>query len=315
MSGLQSSQSEHHDEVWIPHPFFQHMKNKGNQYDQILVEYFPPITDMEIALYLGNFAWTGAYEKVQYIIRSHAIDVGGYWVTPPKLAREYIMWKLPNWRGRVTGEQKRIVIDQKRHAPLYAQSGVYQNMVHVDLRSAYWQIVRSVGIDLDYYPEKWLRRGIDVSDFPMPENRIARSSLVSVGIPTRGVMWDGSKLLSVPPMGKYVNLMLYHFVMDVLNGIAADMLSIGAVYVHTDGYVIPQCHEQLAFEIADSWGLELRAKARGNAHIVHVGKYSVGDVATRNYRSYDTEHSFSNVMSVNRRWLKLRMRKFSSLHS
>jgi len=180
-------------------------------------------------------------------------------------------------------------------------------MVMLDLRAAYWTLVSACGADVDYFPGKWLTVKSDCRDFPFHDNKIARSALVSVGIPTPGLMWDGTKLVNTPARNSLVNIMLYHWVLHVLHGVAQDMKTIGAVYIHTDGYVLPAVHEDAGRAIVESWGLKVGVKGRGDADIIHIGKYCIGHEMTRHYNPHDRRMSFDNLLNVNGQWLRPRV--------
>lgn len=123
---------------------------------------------------------------------------------------------------------------------------------------------------------------------------------------------------------KFVNLILWTLVQDVLNGVAADMVDVGAVYVNTDGYILPDDRLAAGFDVLNDWGLTGTIKNYGEAHVVSIGTYcfkdnygdrNTGTKMTENYRRNPNRLARGmNKIDKNaaeiRQWLRPRFSKF-----
>jgi hypothetical protein len=235
-----------------------------------------PMTSLTRPTVLGSLSWTCIPDKHRWIINHHATDIGAGWVTQTDVARDYLDYKYGHWKGRVTTGQYNEVVARKRSSPLVAIPGQYDNAVYVDLDSAYWTILKIVGWDVDYYPLRFVNVRSDNRDFPTPELKLARNSLVTMGLPGSMKMWTGEKLIVKKTGSRYINLVLWALVQDVLNAFAVDMLRIGAIYAHTDGYIIPEAQLDDAWSLAGAWGLSLSVRHHGDATVYGPGAYSIG---------------------------------------
>ena len=259
---------------------------------------------------IGSFSWVGMKSKTRYIQASTAIPVGSLLATPGDVARDYLREKFPK-RNRITTDQyQRVTVH--RHHPLYAAPCRIDDAVYIDLKAAYWSIIRIVGWDVDYNPGRWLGQGSDMSDFPYDGHKLARNCLATAGLISPQTMWiaDEQKLISVKRGNPMANYSLWSLLQDVLNAIASDCVKAGAVYVHTDGYI---CHRKKAgaiHDIIESWGLESGVKNEGVAQVFTAGTYSIGPKPNR--RKIHAVHATRSIMRlVNRDWLFNRFTRFS----
>lgn len=227
---------------------------------------------------IGSFTYTQMGSKRKRIFQSEAVNIGAGWCTPMDIARDYLNYRYANRRPRIMTDQYNLFVLNRQSPPLYAAPQSIDEGVYLDIKSAYWQIVKRVGWDVDYMRGKYMSKRSDNSDFPVPELKLARNSLVSLGLVSQVKMWDASaRTLRFIRMGnKFVNHILWGLVMDVLNSVAYEMVSIGAIYAHTDGYILPYRTLPTAFEIAETWGLELRVKHEGPATVYGTGRYDIG---------------------------------------
>jgi hypothetical protein len=244
-----------------------------------LVDKFPPITAMEFPIALGAFSWSATTKRYKWLNREVTIVQDDTPLTPGDIARNYLT--LRGWRGlkrRMTTEQFQYFFGLKRSAPLLAIPGDYEDMVYYDLKSAYWSILRRVGWGVEYNPGKWLAFGERVNDFPYADHKLARNCLVTVGVVGKMNFWDGQQIKLISKANPFANQMLYGLVIDTLHAIALDMKDAGAVYVHTDGYILPARHEGRVAEIGRKWGFDIGRKGSGRCSIWSVGHYSIEGV-------------------------------------
>jgi hypothetical protein len=278
----------------------------------LIDKWFDPFK-LEYPTIMGSFSWTQVSTKTKWIIKKHATDVSGVWQTPGGVARDYLHIKYGNEYRRVTTSQYESTVKTWRSPPLYAVPCELESAVYLDLKSAYWQIVRRGGWDVDYNPGRWLMKQSDVSDFPYPFLKMARNCLVSMGLSAHINMWHDGQLKPFKKGSSFANMVLWSFAQDVLNGFAYDMVRAGAVYVHTDGYIIPADVEPLAYEIADSWGMFLRPKHRGRAIVRNVGNYDIADRETQLKHVNPRYHA--KLYNPGNEWLRPRFRTLGVLNN
>jgi hypothetical protein len=278
------------------------------QYEVHIRETFPKLTTIHEPVFVGSFTWTCQQEKWKILQSKNAISTPAGWASPAELARNYITIKYPK-RRRVTTDQYHEIM-KPRSQPLLAHPGTYGDCVYLDLKSAYWSILKVIGWDVEYFPGRWLGVRSDVSDYPFQDFKLARNSLVSVGLVGRANYWTGDKLISVRKSNGLVNMALWSAVQDILNGIALDMEKAGALYINTDGYIFRSQAAELAYEVAESWGLVLGEKERGAADILAAGTYSIGMKPNRRTQMIKPTYH-RKIAEVDNQWLRPRMLKFS----
>lgn len=229
--------------------------------------------------FMSHVSWTALKGDWRYVLDSHLIKFMGQRATPGMIAREYLAlkYKLPL---KARGAQ---IVDAReyRSVPLYASRGEYGYGFYLDLKAAYWNLMLAAGWDVDYRPLKYLGTGTPPDDFPLPNHKVARNALASVGVSSDLMMWDGFKILSIKAGNRYRNRLLQAFILDTLNGIAFDMVLAGAVYVNTDGYIIPAERYEAAADALNAWGLPWSVKAQGDVSVFGVGSYQVGEAKTK----------------------------------
>lgn len=270
--------------------------------DVSLVTEFPNLLNLKTFTLIGGLSWSSRLVKKRWIHRNHALNIGAGWCTPSDVARDYLDIKYGAQKRRVTSAQYKII---KRHVspPLYASPVYLPDATYVDIQSAYWSVLKAVGWDVEYHPGKFLGVGSSVSDFPFPEMKLARNCLVSAALPSTISAWTGENLIQMKMRNRHVNLVLWRLCMDVLNGFAIEMIRAGAVYVHTDGFIMPTPLLFLADEIAHEWNLPLRIKDRGVCEVKNVGYYVFGGKVSNNKRKMRDGY-FQKIYNPGLGWLK-----------
>lgn len=288
---------------------WERLAEKASAYDyEDLVSTFPPLHHFSPdAVWVGTFSRTVPSKKLRLLLKPAVRTEGRTHATPPQIARAYLDIKFPKQLRACKAQ-----IDfwkPRRVQPMYTLPGMYnKEMCYVDLVAAYWSILSLVGWDVDYFPGILVRRS-SVCDFPYPEDKLARNSLVSLGLPGVGILYKDGKVILVPHSWR-VNVGLWSAIQDILNGVADDMVKrAGAVYVNTDGYIIPAENINVAYGIAEEWGLPIREKHRGRATVYGVGAYSIGAKRCSHARKFAP--SMQAINPYYKRGLK-RMLKFLS---
>lgn len=278
---------------------------RAERYDTRQTERWPLLSGVDTLAFLGNFSWTMPLIHQRWLWKPSIVDIGNGPQTPTEIMRDYLDYRYPT-RLRCTTEQYHAIM-QARSFPRMAQRGEYPHMMYVDLKSAYWSIINAVGWDVDYHPGRWLGVKGSMDDFPLKGHKAARSSIVTAGLSSPIRYWTGSELRWKTGSNKHINYGLWALVQDVLHGIASDMLRIGAVYVHTDGYIIPDNRWSDAQDIANTWGLKVGIKAQGPTKVWGIGVYSVGGTRTKRERVIPVQDHV-HVAPHDKDWLQ---RKFS----
>lgn len=275
------------------------------------VKKFPPLAQLDTLTYLGSFAWTQPHSKIKYIKSPHIYNLGGGDSTPSDIARDYIACKFNGERQRCNSTQYKKLIRNKKHAPLYAEPVTGLRATYLDMKSAYWQILMLGGWDVEYSPNSFLSVRSSVLDFPCPHVKLARNNLVSMGLPSKGTLWHPENgLQRLRGSSTTINLVLWGFAMDVLHSIAYEMIErAGAVYVNTDGYIVPRYMVDEAFAIADEWNITLVPKHNGMANVRGAGDYDIENKRSSRPRSNSRYHKY--IEPPNIKWLKSRWNHFS----
>lgn len=277
-------------------------------YNQIVWQQWQPLTQFTEQVFLGSFAWTCPASKRRFLYKPNITDYGAGWVTPSDIARDYLHVKFTKPFRATKGQLE--AVREPRLLPIHAEKCSLADAVYLDIRSAYWSILSVVGIDVQYHPNRWLAVRSDVNDFPFPNHKLARNCLVTIGLTDSIRYWDGKSVKQEKKHNRYKNDVLWALVSDVLKAVAQDMLSVGAVYVHTDGYILPAEKERAGIETLEEWGLVGRVKERGYAQIYGVGCYDIGNRRTQFPRKL-LMSSHSNIVPQDFSWLKKRFARFA----
>lgn len=251
-------------------------RERSEKWNQIIVDQFPRLSELTEDVYIGSFSWFGKTTKTRWIYAPTMVNVGGYIATPGDIARDYVTIKYTQRRRVTTSQYHKIMAH--RHHPLHAEVGWNNSAVYIDLKSAYWQIIKIVGWDTDYNPGYWLGVGSEMTDFPFSGNKLARNCLVTIGLNGMSKIWrwKEKKIETEKSGNENPNNVLWALVQDVLNGVASDCIKAGAKYVHTDGYICAKEDELSVRSSIARWGLVSSVKSEGLAHIYGTGSYDIG---------------------------------------
>lgn len=251
----------------------KHVPVQDYEYTEILqrvragdmLGYSTAFLSFQSAYFRGNKPAT-RYERQRFL------DITGRFssdVAKAHLRGAYDLWR-PRW-GR--GEYQNMV--REGYPPIYAQPGRYEGMVYVDLRSAYY-VLYTLYWGVEYWPEKWIGGTLRLIrwDDELTDSKGARNALYGYLRRAHGVVYTPSGPRFIPmSWSTYPQVALA--VVDVLHVIARRMVrDFGAVYVMTDGYIIPERYADYALDYIASMGLEGRVKASGGVLVEGVGAYA-----------------------------------------
>lgn len=285
------------------------LAKRRDKYETQVVETLPDIRTLKERVYWGVFSYTLTKSKVRLIKRSALVSIGSGPETPSEVARDYLAALYPR-RLRAVGSQAES-IQLHRAYPLYAKPGAIADGCYVDIRSAYWSLMLLAGWDVDYYPGHWLIPGRPPADFPLAEHKVARNCLVSLGLPSVTTLWTGELWKRVHTRNQRLNLGLWSFVQDVLTACAHIAIAHGALYVHTDGAIMPSANVAAYQEELKYWGLETSIKFAGPSLILGVQNWMVGEKQTKCFGA-TTPREFSSLRRVDLMWLREKMHWLSS---
>lgn len=286
------------------------VKERMNGWSVELIDDFPSLLTLHEVVTLGSFAWSAQGRKHKWIKKFHAVDYGGGWVTPADIARDYLALKYPDRRKRITTDQYNKCVRDRPQAPLYAEPCTLDHALYVDLVGAYWQIINVIGWDVNYNPNKFLGVNSNNGDFPFKDHKLARNCLVSSSLPSTLRMWDGEKLVFKSKPNRFINLLLWRAVCDVLHGVAAAVVAAGAKYVHTDGYIVPMERASDVFSAIDNWHLRCAIKHEGACEIRGAGNYTFPSRQSGHKRTVKPR-GINNIDNRYSQWLLPRFRRMS----
>lgn len=261
--------------------------------------------------YVGVFSIAIPDNRERLLLSSAGMMTAAGWVTPGDIARLYLEQKYARRRRRMNTAQYQQFVKHVASAPTFCEPAHFEHAYYLDLKAAYFSIVKAVGWDVEYLRSEYIGKQSDNADFPLPTHKMARNILVSTVLPSEITIWDGQRYVQEKHNNPHINMVLWGLVMDVLNGIANDVVAAGASYVHTDGYIVGEERYAAVSEVLNSWGLPWGIKGEGQAEVKAVGCYTVGGLRTR------TEHTGAGIASArfydpNVNWLRPRIFHFAS---
>lgn len=282
----------------------------------------PKAFDLTEAAIIGSFSVCLLSSRQRILSNRALLSVNGTHDTATTLARDYLTVKF-GVGGRISKDQG-VAVSEVNPNPLYAKPARYEHGFYIDIRSAYWSIMRVVGWQVDYFPQKWLMRGRGVRDFPWQKptrtQKLARNALVSACSVHPMTLWSPNdrKFYEVNKGNPLINKQLLSLVSDVLNAIAAETIAAGAVYVATDGYIAPDYGSATkVLQVVEDWGLTPVVKAEGSGMVSGPGSYKVGNKRTKVFGRYRDKRSYGKTVKEvykvpHHSWLRSRFSKLAA---
>lgn len=169
-------------------------------------------------------------------------------------------------------------------APNYYEGGTIQgDYAYVDIRSTFYSIYRL----LNFYDPAVSVRGNSVSILKgwitldeceiFARDKVARNAVVGLARTQRWIEYHYGKPEEMTGVSRITSPGLWAVVALVLNAIALDAIEkFGAVYVYTDGYIVPADQRQGLLDYLCTWALSGRVEAFGEATIRGRGSYDFG---------------------------------------
>lgn len=245
------------------------------------VNRFPDWRKIDRPFIPGSFSLFIPSLKLRYLRKQGTIDLSGIAEAPTTLARDYI--KVKHWRAsRPRGaHQGRVLLAYGRSPawPNYAEPSEFEDGAYLDIRSTFFSIMLVAGWDVSYSPGHYLMSGEPPRDFPFPDHRIARNSLVSCSAAKNITRIDPPQFrrTTTKAINENFNPSLSALIRDVLHAIALQAIEAGAVYANVDGFICPdQETAGVVARIIEDWGLAWSIKGAGAGEVIGPSVYQVG---------------------------------------
>ncbi|MFW5692451.1 MAG: hypothetical protein ACOCX3_03785 [Chloroflexota bacterium] len=271
----------------------------------------PELTISDDLLYLGAFTQTNINLKHKLIDKSIAIPAGGAVAAPTEWARSYLMWKFKRRPVRLRTQINACLMPE-RVPPRFSLPGSYSDMVYVDLKAAYWSMLKIFGWNTDYNPGQWWGLGDTLRDWFLEDHKLARNMLVSAVTVSHVCCWQGGALFWRKFNNPLANAPLWAAVQDTLHLIAGYAVRAGAVYVHTDGYIMPRRSVEGFADRLSMIGLGVGEKYSGDVAIYGVGRYQF----PKSRRLDERERTPSTIYHINdvpASWMWARLTRFADI--
>ena len=229
-------------------------------------------------------------------------------VTPGEAARFELKSAFPDI-GRIGWPKGQVSLLDKR-VPLHYTGPSEGDFVYIDLKGAYYQIYRCLWLDTTYprgyYGRYPLREVADTLNVWKP----ARNAVIGICRSREITGIKGNRRFALQIRNRFLSPGLWATVQDILHWVASTAVEMGAIYIHTDGYLFhqPETGELLPFVgwLMDN-GFRFEFRANGQGQVVSWNNYRVGAFRTKaNKLGLETvSRSFSNVRNENHaRWAK-----------
>lgn len=177
---------------------------------------------------------------------------------------------------------------------------------YVDVSKAYYQIVRSFGMEVSHREGRFLSFGTTAPHTLFAQNKMVRALLVSGTMrKSRFTEWKDHDLhiraFSNPNYAPGLRRAIY----STLHAIQS-LVSNYTCYAHTDGFIVPSWRIGRVTQLLEGYGIEYSLKGEGATEIYGVGAYRIGSKRTTNYQT----PSHSKKENIRNDWREWWLRKF-----
>ena len=275
-------------------------ERRASRWEPHILTNLPDPYGLQEPALIGSYSYTLQKTSKRLMRRAGLVKLDDSHVeTIPAVARDYLKIKY-KIGPRTKKEQYQTIKAGQYPPPNLAIPCGYSEGVYIDIKAAYWNIMKIVGWNPDYYPGKWLSPGRAPADFPFPENKILRNCLVSAGIPGSILRYDpdkrGDPFNYINPKSPLENLGLFRLITDILNLIAFVASEMGAVYVNTDGFIAKNYQATAEIiQLIQDFGLTASIKAEGSGSIKSSGAYKVGSTISEPYKMRFQDHEIRAI--------------------
>lgn len=241
-------------------------------YTTFVEEFDTPMPDDTVIW--GTYSRTWRNKKKREVLHRYTDIVNGRKDSITAHARDYL---VSTYNACRCSKVQRACLNTFQ-MPLYADPCILEDACYVDISSAYFSIMCHTGWDCDFSPGRFFGRGQPPDDFPLQDNKVARSSLVSLAKSRTLMVWKQGEFINQKMWNPVDNPHIFAVIAATLNAIAGVAVDVfGCVYVATDGFIVPYDQTESFRDFIDSWGLRSKIKNAGLAFVGGVGAYWIGE--------------------------------------
>ena len=178
------------------------------------------------------------------------------------------------------------------------------NLAYLDLRRAYWSLwstIASLDRPVLVRPDDVIvgRGRIPLTDAGMwRDTRLGRDAVVGIARATRFTEMHRGTLVRRTSPSRVTAPRLWLLMAMILHAVARDMVSLGALAVHTDGYILPaEQVDQARRLLRDDWALDSKIKGKGLGVVSGIGSYEIGGARSAHVRP-DSGPPICNLLDV-----------------
>lgn len=239
----------------------------GREISRVIVQYLPEFESWKFGD-LGSFSRTKEGE-IKYIMEATAINIEGFTETPA-------FWVLKDWAGLHIPKTKPKNSEHVK-IPFYAVPCSFEKGIYLDIRKAFYQIGKKVG--LECMVKDGVLTALGSFDFETglyENNKLARAMIMSLtGEFSVKQKWDGKAVTVFEYRNRFFAPSLQYAIKATLQSVAQECRNYIA-YWHTDGLIVPEFNLNYVTDILDTWRLPYAIKATGQTRIKGCGNYIVG---------------------------------------
>lgn len=268
-------------------------------------------------------AYWGTHSLTDVTAQRKYLDKCAWPVGDAELARQYLAQLVQEQAPFDGGEgmasrrvpwQKRALPMFQITPPLYFKRPVDGDLAYVDIHAAYHTLYSPATLDLDFDIERGtlaLGRLNFLSAHEIGQEKGIRNSLVGI---TRALTMQQVRFGIAQTRRTHNRFLapgLWGYLMHTMHAIARQAVrDFGAVYVHTDGYIVPRpAAEPLITHLRDRWLMDAGIRHAGQGRVRACGAYRIGGHGTRTIGLSDRHgQPVDNMLALTRDQERLLMR-------
>lgn len=210
------------------------------------------------------------------------IDGEMVYMSPGEAARTELQRAFPNLQKVGWRRPETVLFEWRWPTYFIGERWQCDDATYVDLKGAYHQIYSRLWLDVKY-PCGMGTMDLEPIAEALSEWKAARNSIIGQIRSMQGQIIKGKHRKNIRLENPYLSPHLWATVQAILNEIASCAIAWGAVYVATDGYILPSVYATGFCDFLNEMGLNYRLK-QGEADIKAWACYKVGDKTTVAYR-------------------------------
>lgn len=203
-------------------------------------------------------------------------------MTPGEAARTELIREWPDLK-RVGWSPGHITLFDWR-SPMHFTGPNVGRFIYIDLDAAYSQIYEKLWLDVAFPTGLYGRYPLANVASRLKDWKVARNSLVGLVRSRQGVAYRGQKRITLKMKNRFLSPGLWASVQATLHWIAVKAVSLGCLYINTDGYVfredLTEFWEEFVIWLSMNqirWSI----RTQGEGEIVSWNNYNIGGKATK----------------------------------